>query len=140
MNQKRIMALDLGSKRIGVALSDPLNIIAQSFTMIPFKGKRNLVAELLKIIEEKNIGTIIFGIPVTMSGSDSKKTIETKKLISFIEAELPEEIIYDYEDESMTTQRAHEIMRQMGKKPSRNKDRVDQIAAQQILSQYMERM
>ena len=140
MEQKRYMALDLGSKRIGVALSDPLNIIAQSYTTLMFNGKNNLVKDLLEIINEKNVGTIVFGIPVTLSGEESKKTKETRELISFIESKLPKDLVFDYEDESMTTVKAHHIMRSMGKKPSRNKDKVDQIAAQQILSQYMERL
>lgn len=139
MVQKRFMGVDLGSKRIGIALSDPLNIISQSYTTLMFKGKKKLVQDLDDIINEKNVGTVIFGIPLTLSGEESKKTKEVKTLIQFIEAELESDVDFDYEDESMTTVRAHDIMRQMGKKPSKNKDRVDQIAAQQILSQYMER-
>lgn len=140
MLQKRIMALDLGTKRIGVALTDPLNIIAQSYTTLFFNGKKNLVREISDIIQEKNVGTLVFGIPVTLSGEESQKTKETKVLIAFIEESLGSDILYDYEDEAMTTVKAHQIMREMGKKPSKNKDKVDQIAAQQILSQYMERL
>ena len=70
MLQKRIMALDLGTKRIGVALTDPLNIIAQSYTTLLFHGKKKLVKDISEIIAEKNVGTLVFGIPVTLSGEE----------------------------------------------------------------------
>lgn len=137
---KRILAVDLGTKRVGLAVTDPLNIIAQTFKTIIFKSEKDLAHELKLAIEEKNIGTIVFGVPVTLGGKNSQKTDETIKLIEFLKTKLPEDIIIELEDEAMTTQDAHQVMREMGKKPSKNRDIVDQIAARFILTAYMNRV
>lgn len=136
---KRILAVDLGQKRIGLAVTDPLNIIAQAYRTIEFKNFESLVNDFKNIIIEKDIGTIVFGLPVTLNGTDSKKTIETKKIIEKLRQNLPQDLIIDTEDEALTTVEAHEILRQMGKKPSKNRDIVDQIAAQRILQSYKRR-
>lgn len=137
--EKRFLGVDLGQKRIGLAVTDPLNITCQAYMTIEFKNVNKLVKELKLVIIEKNIGTIIFGIPLTLNGTDSKKTIETRAMIEKITAGLPTDINIDVEDEALTTVDAHEILRQMGKKPSKNRDIVDQIAAQQILISYRNR-
>ncbi len=134
--EKRILGVDLGTKRIGLAVTDPLNIIARAFKTLEFKNKQQLAKDLKIIIDEMNIGTIVFGLPVTLSGTESKKTLETKSLIQFLKANLPPDIVVDFEDEALTTVEAHEILRSMGKKPSKNRDLVDQIAAQRILQSY----
>lgn len=139
MSDGRILAVDLGQKRIGLAITDPLNIIAQAYKTIEFKGKKKLLSDLQTEISEKQIGTIVFGVPVTLSGNDSKKTKEVRALIQFISDSLVD-IHIEEEDESLTTVQAHDIMRQMGKSPSKHKDRVDQIAAQRILQQYLDRL
>ncbi|MCB0278165.1 MAG: Holliday junction resolvase RuvX, partial [Calditrichaeota bacterium] len=130
-------AVDLGKKRIGLAITDPLNIIAQPFQTIEFKGKKRLAETLTALIAEKTIGTIVFGVPVTLSGNESQKTKEILKLIDELKQLLPDTVVIDTIDESLTTVEAHSILHQMGKKPSKHKDRVDQIAAQRILQSYM---
>ncbi|MFN8671233.1 MAG: Holliday junction resolvase RuvX [Candidatus Sericytochromatia bacterium] len=135
---KRLMAVDLGTKRVGVALTDPLNIITQPYKTIIFSDKKQLAKDLNEIIKEKNVGLLVFGIPKTLSDKDSQKTLETKKLIEDLRP-LLEEIEIDFQDEALTTTEAHEAMRAMGKKPSKNRDLVDQIAAQFILKDYKNR-
>ena len=137
--QKRLMGVDLGTKRIGVALTDPLNIITQRYKTVPFKDNDNLAEELNIIIKEKDVGLIIFGLPLTLSGKDSEKTTETRALIDFLKTKFPTDVEVDLEDEALTTTEAHEIMRAMGKKPSKNRDIVDQVAAQCILNSYKRR-
>lgn len=137
--QKRLMAIDLGTKRVGVALTDPLNIITQPYTTINFVNKEQLANEINVIIKDKNVGTIIFGIPKTLSDKDSQKTTETRYLIEKLRPILIPDIEIDFQDEALTTTETHEIMRQMGKKPSKNKELVDRIAAQLILRDYKSR-
>ena len=133
---KRILGVDLGKKRVGLAITDPLNIITSPFKTLEYKSKRQLVEDLKEIINEKEIGTIVFGLPTTLSGTDSQKTTETRKLVNFVRNQLPDDILIEFEDEALTTVEAHDIMHQMGKKPSKNRDIVDQIAAQCILKAY----
>ncbi len=137
--QKRLMGIDLGTKRVGVALTDPLNIITQPYTTINFVNKEQLANEMNVIIKDKNVGTIIFGIPKTLSDKDSQKTTETRELIEKLRPILIQDIEIDFQDEALTTTETHEIMRQMGKKPSKNKELVDRIAAQLILRDYKSR-
>jgi putative Holliday junction resolvase len=136
---KRILGIDLGKKRVGLAITDPLNIIAQPYKTLEFKSKKKLADDLKEIISEKNVGTLVFGLPTTLSGTDSVKTTETRKLTEFIKGELPEDLVFVFEDEALTTVEAHDILRQMGKKPSKNRDIVDQVAAQCILKAFMNR-
>ncbi|MEK7434693.1 MAG: Holliday junction resolvase RuvX [Cyanobacteriota bacterium] len=137
--QKRLMGIDLGTKRVCVALTDPLNIITQPYTTINFVNKEQLANEINVIIKDKNVGTIIFGIPKTLSDKDSQKTTETRELIEKLRPILIQDIEIDFQDEALTTTETHEIMRQMGKKPSKNKELVDRIAAQLILRDYKSR-
>ncbi len=136
---KRFLGIDLGKKRIGLAVTDPLNIACQVYKTIYYKSINNLVKELNLIIIEKNIGTVVFGIPLTLNGTDSQKTTETREMIDKIKKGLPKDILIDLEDEALTTVEAHDILRQLGKKPSKSRDIVDQIAAQQILTSYRNR-
>jgi len=139
MLEKRILAVDLGKKRVGLAVTDPLNIISRRLKTIYFKNPAQLSSELAIVINELNIGTIVFGIPLTLNGNDSQKTTETRELISFIEKKLPADLKIETEDEALTTVEAHETMRKMGLKPSKNKEIVDQVAAQHILNSYLQR-
>ena len=138
--EKRFLGIDLGQKRIGLAVTDPLNITVQRLKTLIFENKKKLIQDIKDVIEEKNICTIVFGVPITLSGKESKKTIETRKIIDYIKVELPDNIQIELEDEAMSTMDAHEILHNMGKKPSKNRDIVDQIAAQCILQSYKNRL
>lgn len=139
MLEKRILAVDLGKKRVGLAVTDPLNIISRRLKTIYFKNSSQLASELALVVNELNIGTIVFGIPLTLNGNDSQKTSETRELISFVAKKLPSDLKIELEDEALTTVEAHETMRKMGLKPSKNKEIVDQVAAQHILNSYLQR-
>lgn len=136
---KRFLGIDLGQKRIGLAVTDPLNITCQAYKTIYFQNFETLVNDLKTIIEEKNIGTVIFGLPVTLENKESKKTLEVRKIVEKLKNKLPQDLLIDFEDEALTSVEAHEILRNMGKKPSKNKELIDQIAAQRILQSYRSR-
>lgn len=138
--QKRFLGVDLGSKRIGLSVSDPLNIISQRFTTINYKGIDDLSVQLNKIIIEKNIGTIVFGLPETLSGKESIKTLEVKKIVEKLRSKIKDDINFIFEDEALTTVEAYEIMEEMGINKKKYKELVDQIAAQRILESYMKKL
>ena len=137
--EKRFLGIDLGTKRVGLAVTDPLNITVQRFKTIEYKSEKKLAVEIKEVIEEKNIGTIVIGLPTTLSGKESKKTEETRKIIDYLISQFPKDISVEVEDEALTTVEAHEIIRAMGKKPSKSRDIVDQVAAQCILQSYINR-
>ena len=75
--EKRLLGVDLGSKKVGLAMSDPFNRFASSFDTIDWKGKKAFVNDINKLIEEYNIGTLVIGVPESLAGTDTKKTKNT---------------------------------------------------------------
>jgi putative Holliday junction resolvase len=137
---KRLLGVDIGSKRVGLSISDPLNIISQRFATIPYKGIDNLSIQLKKIIVEKNIGTIVFGLPETLSGKESLKTLEVKNIVKKLRNKIEDNVDFVFEDEALTTVEAYEIMKEIGINKKKYKELVDQIAAQRILESYMKKL
>lgn len=137
LTRKRILALDIGSKRIGLAISDPLGIIAQPYKTILFKNKSDLLQQLKNIIEQEKVNTLVIGIPYTLKGAVSQKTQEVIEIKDYLKENLEINIVT--EDERLTTVQAEQSLREMGKSPSRSRDKIDQLAAVHILRLYMSR-
>jgi putative Holliday junction resolvase len=133
----RIISLDLGEKYIGIAMSDPMGIIAQPFCTIGWEGIEHLVKTLEDLIQKYDIKEIIVGIPYTLKGKFSDKTKEILDIKKNLEENL--EIRIKEEDERFTTKMAKMNLIAMGKSPSRSKDKVNQLAAVFILQSYLER-
>lgn len=132
----RILALDIGEKRIGLSISDEMGMFAHPFQTLIFKGISNLVDSLKKIIESEKISELVIGIPYTLKGTLSNKTEEVLKIKQYISEEimLP---IHEV-DERLTTKMAEKTLQNVGKKPSKNRDIIDQIAAVHILQSYLD--
>ena len=132
----RILALDIGEKRIGLSISDEMGMYAHPFQTLIFKGISNLVDSLKKIIESEKISELVIGIPYTLKGTLSNKTEEVLKIKQYISEEimLP---IHEI-DERLTTKMAEQTLQNVGKKPSKNRDIIDQIAAVHILQSYLD--
>jgi len=133
----RILALDLGEKRVGVAMSDPTRTIAQPFKTIIFKNLKALISDISGINAGYEIDKIIVGFPLTMKGGYSAKTHETQNMFEKLKSGLS--IPMELFDERLTTVLAHETMRQLNKKPSKERDKIDQLAAQHLLQNYLDR-
>lgn len=131
----RYLGIDYGEKRVGIAISDPTHIIAQPFTVIENRSRKYLIEELKKIVDLQNVSKIVLGLPITMKGGDSRKTREVRKFAKMLSEKLNLEVLL--EDESMTSWQAEQSLRQMGKKPSRHKSKIDQLAAQIILQDFI---
>lgn len=134
----RIMALDFGSKTVGVAISDELLITAAPLCIIRRDRENKLrktLSRIQELIEEYNIEKIVLGLPVNMddtSGPRAEKTREFADLL-FRRTGLP--IIF--QDERLTTVAADEIMDELGIKGNDRKDHVDSIAASIILREFL---
>ncbi len=133
-----LMALDIGSVRIGVSVSDGLGMLAHPLITLKMGKQDTLpIAEIQSLIREKNVGRLIVGMPYTMKGTDSAQTEKIKKHVLELEAALsvPVETI----DERLTTKMATEQLRAVGKKGSKNRNIIDQVAAVNILQLYLDR-
>lgn len=136
MNQ-RIAALDYGEKRIGVALSDPLQIIAKPFTVWDNDGFDDTVAKLQELIKEYQVGEVIVGIPLSVDGEITAKTAETMRFLHAIKKVI--EIPVTGWDERYSTAEAHAMLKDMGMSWMEARQKVDAMAASVILKSYLER-
>jgi putative Holliday junction resolvase len=133
----RILALDIGEKRIGLAISDELEFLAHPLKTLYYSGIDNLIDSLKSLIEQKNISELVIGIPYTLKFSKSAKTEEVLKLKHCISESI--NIPIHEVDERLTTKMAEKSLVNVGKKPSKKRDIVDQIAATYILQSYLDR-
>ena len=133
----RYLALDYGEKRIGAAVSDPTFTIAQPLRVIRNKSRKILLQELRQLCTEYHISKIILGLPITLRGTDSEKTTEVREFARQLELQV--NIPVHLMDERLTSVQAQNTLQFLGKKPSREKEKVDLLAAQYILQTFMDR-
>jgi len=120
---------------VGLAVSDPSGTIAQGLDTLLVKDRAHLLSQLKKIIPEYGIGMVVVGLPLTLNGRRGKRAQEVQTFIQTIQGwNLP---VIPW-DERMSTQEAHRALHQMGRKPSREKGRADQISAILILQGYLD--
>lgn len=132
--KKRIIALDIGTKRIGVAVSDALWMGATPVKLIQRKEDKKALDEICSICTEYNTDTILIGVPYNMDGTLG---FQAKNCLNFIKP-LREKYVILEQDERLSSTQAEEILRQKGKKYTKNKGLVDVAAACVILSEYIE--
>lgn len=133
---KRILAIDYGDVRVGLAISDLTQTIAQPFKTLLYSDSNNLLNQLDNIIKENDIGLIVVGIPYNMKGEDTQQTSKVRKFISLMQDNLMIEI--KLIDERLTSLEAEKIMHKMNIKTGSNKTKIDKIAASIILQEYLQ--
>ena len=131
----RFLAIDYGDRRIGLALSDPLKIIASPYRTIIKNNNTNLIEEIERIIALEDVELTIIGLPLGMSG---QITEQTKKVEKFADKLAARGITIKYEDERWSSVAAKRSMREQNIKTGHNKGLVDQTAAAIFLQQYLD--
>jgi len=134
--QGRILGIDYGKKRIGLAVSDPMRKIAQGLPTVENSSLPEVFSELENIIIDHEINKIVVGFPVTMKAEVGKAAQFTNKFVTALKNrfELPTMVW----DERLTSVLAKRTMKEFGKSPSKNKNKVDEIAAILILQSYLD--
>jgi len=132
----RLLAIDYGARRVGLALSDPLKMIASPYRTIINKNNTILIEEIERIIAAEDVELTIVGLPLGMAG---QKTEQTKKVEEFVDKLTDRGIIIKYEDERWSSVAAKRSMKEQNIKSGYNKDLVDQTAAAIFLQQYLDR-
>ncbi len=132
----RILAFDYGTKRIGIAVTDPLQIIATGLETI---HPKDIIAYLKKYLLTEQVEAFVIGDPKQMDGSDSESKQHAKGFSTLLKKNFPA-IPQHWVDERFTSKLAQQTIMQSGLKKSdrRDKDRVDTIAATIILQYFME--
>lgn len=135
------MALDVGDKTIGVAVSDSLLITAQGVTTIERVGIKKDTTKVLDLIKEYDCGTLVIGLPKKLDGTDS---IQTEKVYEFkekMENKLRSsgmgEVTIEYQDERLTTVMAEKVLIEADLSRKRRKEVIDKQAAVLILQSYL---
>ena len=131
----RILGLDFGSARIGVAISDELQMLAHPLETIP--AHEEPASRVAEIVREKQVDHVVAGIPRQMNGQIGTAATEVLEFVEKLRAILPCPVVTW--DERLTTVAAHRALRDAGKKTRDTRGYVDQVAAQMILQTYLDR-
>ena len=132
----RILGIDYGEVRVGLALSDLTQTIAKPFKTINYKNFDDLLDQLKIIIIDNKVCKLVVGLPYNMKGEDTKQTIKVKEFISFLEFNLSYDIAFI--DERLSSVEAEKTMHKMNIKTGHNKSDIDKIAASVILQEYLD--
>ena len=133
---RRILALDLGSRRIGLAISDKLGITAQPLPTLNRKNQKTDRAALLRLVKKHEVGEIVIGLPLMMSGDMGTKANEASAFAEELREAtgLPVHLV----DERLTSAAAHRLLDESGLTREQRKGKVDAMAAVMILQTFLE--
>jgi putative Holliday junction resolvase len=133
---KRILAIDYGSRRVGVAISDPMNIIAQGLPTL--ENNRELFKQLQRIVSDRAVVKIVVGMPLNLHGEKGVKAKEVDEFIERLRAEIG--IPVTTWDERFTSKLAQGVIRDLGTKKMkrRAKGAVDKMASVLLLQSYLD--
>lgn len=130
---RRILGIDYGTVRVGLALSDELRMLATPLEVVP---REKVATHLPVLLREKSITEIVVGLPRNMDGSYGPKTQEVRQFVQSLN--LPEEIKVIFWDERLTSKSVERMLIEADLSRKRRKEVVDKLAAQQILQSYLD--
>jgi putative Holliday junction resolvase len=136
MMRGRILAVDLGEKRIGLAISDPTHTIASPLTVIQHTSRNFDAAQISQLCVENDVYLIVIGIPGTLDGEDSPQLRHAQKFMDALKDQVKIPIVTW--DESYSTNNAQEIRRAMQVPVKKRQGHLDDLAAAVILQSYLE--
>ena len=131
----RILALDVGDRRIGISMTDPMQIIASPFSVIDRKVSKNVYNEITDIVKNYSIETIVVGMPITLKGKNSHQTNAVKEFIDELSRKTSTNI--ETIDERLSSVSAQKELVKKGVKTGHNKGEIDKTAATLILQEYL---
>ena len=141
----RILGLDVGTKTVGVALSDPLCVIATGITTIERVGIRKDCGKVIDLINEYECDTVVIGLPLNLDGSDSVQTEKVREFRKMLENKLKSSgplsaVKIEWQDERYSTAEAEEVLIEANMSREDRKKIIDRQAAIVILQRYLDRM
>ena len=135
MHYKRIMGVDYGDKRIGIALTDLMQIIASPLEVYQTKTLKEDIDYICKIIKDNDVEKVVFGLPLNMDGSEGDRAKITKKFASLVAQQTNAEIVF--QDERLSSIEADEILIKCNVKREKRKKLIDKLSACIILESYL---
>jgi len=134
----RILAIDYGDKKVGLALSDPMKIIAKPYKTIINNSKESLLSDIIQIIQLKDVNEIVVGLPKTLKNTYSEQTYKVKDFIDYITSSLDINVVIV--DERLSSIEAKRSLINQGIKTGHNKKDVDMTAAALFLQNYLDKI
>lgn len=137
MNQRgRVMALDLGEKRIGIAMSDTTRTIASPHSVLIRKSRAEDYAHYARLIDEHEINLLVVGLPITLAGQEGQRAAWVRDYAGGLGETTS--IPVEFWDESLTTVSATASLHAAGRRGKKAKEKVDAVAAALILQSYLD--
>ena len=131
------MGLDVGDKTIGVAISDPMFMLAQPYETIKRKKAKIDIDRIIEIIECENVSEIVVGLPKNMNNTIGPQAMKVISFVDLIKQRVDINIVY--EDERLTTIQSENTLIEMAVRRENRKKYIDKIAASYILQSYLDR-
>ena len=133
---KRILALDVGDRRIGVAVGDPTGLLATPIDTVDGERESLALDEVVRLIADYEVEEIVVGLPLSLSGRPGAQARRVREFAEAIGRRVAIEVVF--QDERYSSVQAERLLRESGKRPSRDKGRVDSAAAAIILQSYLD--
>ena len=134
----RILGIDYGRKRIGLAMSDPSQMMASTLKTVSDVNRDRVIEEISVTIEEHNISAIVLGKPLHMSGEKGEMVQEVENFANELGNSMNIPIFLW--DERWTTARAERLLIETGHSPSKSRDKIDQLSAAYLLQNFLDRL
>ena len=130
----KVMALDYGDARTGVAISDELGLLAGETLVLPSWNHEKLVEEVAALAASRGVETVALGLPRNMDGTEGPRAEKSRAFAAELEAKALKVV---FVDERRTTVEAHGILSEAGKRGKKRRERIDAVAATLILETYL---
>ena len=131
----RILGIDYGDRRIGLAVSDELGLVAHGLPTLTNDSAPQVLDAIRRLTAERDVQSIVLGLPRNMDGSIGP---QARKVIAFAESLKSVGLAVHLVDERLTTERARRAMQEAGLKRSKHRTKIDRMAAQFILQAYLD--
>jgi putative Holliday junction resolvase len=135
-SERRVLALDVGERRIGVALSDALGRLATPLTTIGAVPQQAAIERIARLCAEHEVAEVVLGLPLTLRGEVGPQAVVVQRFGAALETALG--LPLHYFDERLTSAAADQMLREMGVKPEKRKLQIDQVAASIILQDFLD--
>lgn len=132
----KALGLDLGERRIGVAVSDPTGTLARPLTALERRGPDADLAAVLELARREGAQAIVVGLPFTLRGEEGPQAHRVQAFVAALRAHSP--LPVETWDERLTTVEAERRLREAGRKPSRERERVDAASAALLLQAWLD--
>ena len=134
--QGRVLAIDMGSKRVGLAISDELRLTVRALPALPRTPWKRLLSSLAELCEQLDVRSIVLGLPLRLDGTEGDAAQEVRRVAHNLQLSLKLPLFF--QDERLTSKDAESTLRERGFRGGEISDRVDSEAASIILSDFLE--